>query len=165
MALIDAALPSIDQLAAAMRAQLGLSAADADRAAALAVAVATATHDFVDQLRAAVLEAEGPAMDRTVERRFYAMGLRVAASLYSLPEGADPDSQAVLDPMPVFTIQGTDQLAPDAVAAYQNLCVQAGLSDQANQVWLALGEIARWQSRHPDLVKLPDHKHVPVTDR
>jgi hypothetical protein len=67
------------------------------------------------------------------------------------------------DPMPVFVIKGKDQLAPDAVAAYQNACVKHGLSEQAKQASLALDEIARWQTRHPELVKAPDHKHVPAS--
>ena len=66
------------------------------------------------------------------------------------------------DPMPVFVIKGKDVLAPDAIAAYQNACAARGLNEQARQVWLALGEVAGWQSRHPDLVKLPDHPHVPA---
>jgi hypothetical protein len=66
------------------------------------------------------------------------------------------------DPMPVFVVKGKDLLAPDAIAAYQNACAERGLNEQARQVWLALGEVAGWQSRHPELVKLPDHPHVPV---
>lgn len=66
------------------------------------------------------------------------------------------------DPMPVFVIKGKDLLAPDAIAAYQNACVARGLNEQAQQVWLALREVAGWQSRNPELVKLPDHQHVPV---
>ena len=66
------------------------------------------------------------------------------------------------DPMPVFVLKGKDLLAPDAIAAYQNACAARGLDEQARQVWLALGEIAGWQSRNPGLVKLPDHPHVPV---
>jgi hypothetical protein len=66
------------------------------------------------------------------------------------------------DPMPRFVIGGKDKLARAAVAEYHNLCLQAGLRDQAAQVFLAMSEIIRWQARNPGHVKLPDHEHVPV---
>lgn len=51
--------------------------------------------DFADQLRAAILEAEAHAqVNGTREARFYAMGLRVAAGLYGMVEGVDPDTRA-----------------------------------------------------------------------
>jgi hypothetical protein len=78
------------------------------------------------------------------------------AKLYG-PDGGDP--------MPVFVIQGKDQLAQEAIAAYGDLCVAADLPDQASEVEAALAEVNDWQRRHPDLVKLPDHEHVPVTGR
>jgi hypothetical protein len=71
------------------------------------------------------------------------------------PEAAD-------DPMPVFVIKAKDGLAPRAVNAYLDLCEDGGLGAQAAQVALALDEIVEWRCRHPDLVKTPDHKHVPA---
>lgn len=47
--------------------------------------------DYADQLRDAVLEAEQwEREDPTEAHTFYAIGLRVAAGLYGLPEGLDP---------------------------------------------------------------------------
>lgn len=68
----------------------------------------------------------------------------------------------VADPMPVFVIKGKDSLAPAAVMAYADLCVSAGLEDQASEVESAFLEITEWQRLHPEAVKTPDHKHVPV---
>lgn len=65
--------------------------------------------------------------------------------------------------MPVFVIKGKDRLAPQAVNAYHALCRHFGLHDQAEQVLRARDEIDAWQERHPDLVKLPDHPHVPAS--
>lgn len=65
-------------------------------------------------------------------------------------------------PMPVFTIKAQDALAPEAVSAYHDLCVKYGLHGQAYQVRLALAEIADWQAANVDLIKLPDHDHVPA---
>lgn len=66
------------------------------------------------------------------------------------------------DPEPRFVIHGKDKLAFAAVRAYQVLCYESGLGAQADQVWFALREIEEWQQHHPDLVKLPDHQHVPA---
>jgi len=65
--------------------------------------------------------------------------------------------------MPVFAIKGKDKLAPDAIAAYAQLCLEAGLTEQWAEVEAAHSEVVVWQDRHPDLVKTPDHKHVPAT--
>lgn len=67
------------------------------------------------------------------------------------------------DPMPVFVIKAKDRLAPEAVTAYGDLCAAEGLVSQLSQVDAALAEIRAWQRRHPDLVKMPDHPHVPVS--
>jgi hypothetical protein len=69
------------------------------------------------------------------------------------------------DPMPVFVIKGKDRLAPEAVAAYGDLCACADLLDQASEVEAALAEINDWQRRHPDMVETPDHQHIPATTR
>lgn len=65
--------------------------------------------------------------------------------------------------MPTFVIKAKDALAPEAVKAYRDLCVKYGLRDQAAQVQLALNEIERWQRDNEGSLKLPDHKHVPVS--
>jgi len=70
--------------------------------------------------------------------------------------------EATNDPMPVFVIKAKDALAPEAVAAYLALCRGYGLGDQAVEVEKALTEIEGWQARNEDLLKLPDHKHIPV---
>ena len=69
------------------------------------------------------------------------------------------------DPMPVFVIKGKDALAVAAINAYQRLCERRELHWQADEVGKAAREIELWQERHPDLVKLPDHAHVPAADR
>lgn len=66
------------------------------------------------------------------------------------------------DPMPVFVIKGKDRIAPGAVEAYRDLCIEHDLREQAGEVWRAAEEIRRWQERHPDQVRLPDHEHVPA---
>ncbi len=66
------------------------------------------------------------------------------------------------DPKPVFVLKGQDVLAPGIVDAYRRECVRHGLDEQAAQVELAFREMAEWQARHPERVKLPDHKHVPA---
>lgn len=62
------------------------------------------------------------------------------------------------DPMPVFVIQGKDRLAREAIEAYFTLCLAQGLTGQAAEVAAAAHKIREWQTRHPDLVKLPDHR-------
>lgn len=66
------------------------------------------------------------------------------------------------DPMPVFVLKGKDALAPFLVLTYQRECYRYGLEEQARQVQLAYEEMAAWQRRNPDRVKLPDHPHVPA---
>ena len=65
--------------------------------------------------------------------------------------------------MPVFVIKAKDPLAVEAVEAYWGLCVGHGLTEQADQVQLAIDEIRAWQAANEDNVKLPDHIHVPAT--
>jgi hypothetical protein len=64
--------------------------------------------------------------------------------------------------MPVFVLKGKDALALATIAAYRQECFDSRLFEQAQQVNLAYREMASWQNRHRDLIKLPDHKHVPV---
>jgi hypothetical protein len=64
--------------------------------------------------------------------------------------------------MPVFVIKAKDQLAVLAVEAYEDLCIEAGLHDQAAEVRKAKTEIELWQEANPQLVKQPDHTHVPM---
>lgn len=66
------------------------------------------------------------------------------------------------DPMPVFVLKGKDRLALGAISQYSLLCLKAGLIDQAAEVDKAYAEIRAWQGRHPELMKLPDHEHVPA---
>lgn len=76
-------------------------------------------------------------------------------------------ADATPDPsgMPVFVIKAKDTLAIEAIQAYRTLCLRQGLADMAAQVDLALDEIAAWQAAHPDDVRLPSHRHVPVPPR
>lgn len=69
------------------------------------------------------------------------------------------------DTMPVFTIKGKDQFAPEIVQKYRETCEAHGLYDQAEHVRRAHNEIVRWQDLHPDAVHLPDHPHVPAVPR
>lgn len=66
------------------------------------------------------------------------------------------------DPMPVFTIQAKDNLAPEMVLAYASRCSELGWHEQTSQVILAYNEIVTWRNRNPALCKDPDHEHVPV---
>jgi hypothetical protein len=66
------------------------------------------------------------------------------------------------DPMPVFVIKGKDRLAPDAIGTYAQLCLDNEMIDQWAEVEHAKAEIVVWQERHPELVKTPDHPHVPA---
>lgn len=67
------------------------------------------------------------------------------------------------DPMPVFVIKAKDRLAFDAIDAYANLCLDAGLVAQAQEASLAAEEVMNWQARNPTAVQWPDHRHVPAT--
>lgn len=119
---------------------------------------AVALHD-------ALREAENE-QDGSDARKFYLMGLRVAAGLYGLPGGDNPAAvrpmMGGLDLMPVFVIKGHDKLGPTAVELYAQLCRDAGLDGQSAEVVEAAAEMWAWQDRHPDRVRLPDHPHVPV---
>lgn len=66
--------------------------------------------------------------------------------------------------MPVFVIKAKDKLAITAVWYYEQLCVQQGLMEQADEVRKAREEMSGWQISNLDLVQMPDHKHVPVTE-
>jgi hypothetical protein len=67
------------------------------------------------------------------------------------------------DPMPVFSIKGTDHLAVKAIIAYRRLCILHGLDNQAYEVARAAGEMGRWQQRNPAQVNWPSHQHVPAS--
>lgn len=69
------------------------------------------------------------------------------------------------DPMPVFVVKGKDFLAPGTVEAYRDMCVDAGLANQAREVALAHEEIMQWQTRNPHRLRWPAHEHVPVTTK
>lgn len=93
---------------------------------------------------------------------FHPDGCATCARAVELVAQVDRTYPAEEDPMPVFVIKGKDSLAPAAVMAYADLCVSAGLEDQAGEVESAFLEITEWQRLHPDAVKTPDHKHVPA---
>jgi hypothetical protein len=58
---------------------------------------ATPSAEYAERLRQAVLAAETVVeRNRSESNRFYAMGLRVAAGLYGLPEGNDPATRVRL---------------------------------------------------------------------
>jgi hypothetical protein len=62
--------------------------------------------------------------------------------------------------MPVFVLKAQDRLTLFAVAHYLTLCEVAACDEQALEVRKALKEIADWQTRNPEKLKFPDHKHV-----
>jgi hypothetical protein len=64
--------------------------------------------------------------------------------------------------MPVFTIKAKDALAIRAVRYYKHLCEQAGLAHQATEVQRALDEMHVWRLNNRELIKEPDHVHVPA---
>lgn len=70
----------------------------------------------------------------------------------------------VVDSEPRFVIRGQDALALVAIERYRVECEVRGLFGQRDQVQRAKQEIAGWQRRNPDRVKLPDHVHVPVSE-
>lgn len=61
---------------------------------------------------------------------------------------------------PRFIIQATDAFAIPTIRAHMRLCWEKKLFEQVDEETLALAEIIQWQRSHPDLVRLPDHKHV-----
>jgi len=78
------------------------------------------------------------------------------------PENGDRMLEIDKDPMPVFTIKAQDRLALHALIAYREACFDAGIRSQALEVIKAIAEIASWQDRNLDKMKLPDHNHVPA---
>ncbi len=66
------------------------------------------------------------------------------------------------DPMPVFAIQASDNIASVAIGAYIAACCDRDLFGQAQEVIAAFEEINAWRERHPDRCKWPDHEHVPA---
>lgn len=93
---------------------------------------------------------------------FHPAGCVTCSRAVELLDLIDKTYPAPDDPMPVFVVKGKDRLAPSAVDAYFTLCLAQGLGTQAAEVADAAREIREWQSRHPELVKIPDHKHVPA---
>lgn len=67
--------------------------------------------------------------------------------------------------MPVFTIKAKDVLSIVTVEHYIDECEKLGLTYQAEQCRLALNEIKRWRNENAELVKVPNHEHVPVMAR
>jgi hypothetical protein len=67
--------------------------------------------------------------------------------------------------MPVFAIKAKDMLAVPAIQAYENLCREYGLSEQADEVEKAKQEMLGWQLDNRDTLQWPDHPHVPWDPR
>ena len=65
-------------------------------------------------------------------------------------------------PPPEFVLKAADALAPGAIKVYMYEALRRGLHEHAAQVELALREMVAWQNRHPELVRLPFHTHVPA---
>ena len=65
---------------------------------------------------------------------------------------------------PQFPIIATDRFAIKTIDDYRRLCLAHGLREQADQVLLAIEEFSEWTKLNPELVKLPDHKHVPTVE-
>lgn len=64
--------------------------------------------------------------------------------------------------MPVFVIKAKDELGIHAIRGYRELCLAAGLEDQAAEVDKAIAEMVAWRAEYPDEMQLPDHRHVPA---
>jgi hypothetical protein len=64
--------------------------------------------------------------------------------------------------MPEFTIKAKDEFAISTLIAYREECINFRLEDQAKEVQLAIEEMIDWRSDNPELVKYPDHKHIPA---
>jgi hypothetical protein len=62
---------------------------------------------------------------------------------------------------PQFVIKATDKFALYIISAYRRFCMAHGMHEQAAEVAKAIDEIALWQKENPELVHLPDHRHVP----
>jgi hypothetical protein len=134
--------------------------------------------DIIDYVRTVLAENTLIGADTTAERLARGIVTSILSRLgagYSVATGdwtrkaleaagvpqaeAQPDD----DPMPVFTLKAKDELAVGIVAAYQTACRARGLHRQADEVQKAIEELVDWRARHTDLVKLPDHEHVPAT--
>lgn len=64
--------------------------------------------------------------------------------------------------MPVFPLKGQDALALETIVFYRDRCRAHGLTEQANQVQLAIDEMLAWQMDNPGWTRLPDHQHSPA---
>jgi len=66
------------------------------------------------------------------------------------------------DPVPVFILAADDICASWGVEQYRSRCQGLGLQWQADQVFLTAQEFKDWQARHPDMIRVPHHPHVPA---
>lgn len=66
------------------------------------------------------------------------------------------------DPEEVFVLWARDLLAVAAINAYRAACAHAGLDDQRFEVSKALVALVSWQQRHPNRLRMPDHRHQPA---
>jgi hypothetical protein len=110
--------------------------------------------DYDSLIRSAVLEAEeGAADDPTDAKRFYAMGLRMAAALYGLPEGNDPYTRQQLSARRDEPILTRSAQQVDALCALARSFVDGGGSDPAPDGERAYArgvlDTVRWQLGYP----------------
>lgn len=68
------------------------------------------------------------------------------------------------DPEPVFVFRAQDKGAMSAIATYYSWCLINGLTEHGAEVQKAMHEMRDWQTRNPDRMKYPDHKHKPVSE-
>lgn len=123
-------------------------------------AFAVALHDAIQEAAA--------EQDGSTARVFYEMGLRVAAGLYGLPDGASQadrrEAMARWDVMPVFPIWAADKFAVTTLRTYRRLCEEHGLAEQARQVLVATAQMTGWRERHPRLVQIPARRRSRAGD-
>jgi hypothetical protein len=67
-----------------------------------------------------------------------------------------------LQDMPVFVIKGKDKFALRLLITHRDLCIANGLIKQSLEDQKAIDELVDWQDENPELMKFPDHKHIPV---
>lgn len=63
------------------------------------------------------------------------------------------------DDEPVFVMRGADQVVPEALAVYWELCQSAGADPtHLDAIQAARERFVLWQHAHPERVKVPDTK-------
>lgn len=64
---------------------------------------------------------------------------------------------------PIFVLRGQDMFAECGIVGYQTELLSHRVLEQADQVSLALEEMQQWQESNANRLKVPDHRHVPVS--